>query len=100
MNQLQRSTLAELAKKANEAHKRAEEYLRGTLAAWQMRRHDAFRRAIESGEALVEAKRLVEHGEWLQWLSENFNGSVRIAQRWMRIAERKAELESGRAVVD
>ena len=31
----------------------------------------ALERAIAAGHALIEAKALVKHGEWLPWLREN-----------------------------
>ena len=40
-----------------------------------------------SGEALLEAKQGCEHGEWLKWLSENFEGSHDTALNYMRIAQ-------------
>jgi hypothetical protein len=42
--------------------------------------------AIRCGEALLEAKQLVGHGDWLPWLNAHFNGSERIAQQYMRLA--------------
>jgi DUF3102 family protein len=43
--------------------------------------------AIRAGELLTEAKRQVQHGEWLPWLAEKFPGSTRTAQGYMRLAE-------------
>ncbi len=46
----------------------------------------AAERAIEAGQALVEAKALLKHGEWLPWLQEHCALSERVAQLYMRIA--------------
>jgi DUF3102 family protein len=56
---------------------------------------DAFRtaadRAIEAGNALLEAKRLVGHGGWLPWLEARVQLSVRQAQRYMKVARLAAD---------
>jgi hypothetical protein len=50
---------------------------------WQ----NAVKHAIRAGEGLIEAKALLQHGEWLPWLSENFAGfSARSASSYMRLA--------------
>ncbi len=41
--------------------------------------------AIEAGTALIEAKALVKHGEWLPWLKEHCEISERTAQLYMKI---------------
>lgn len=44
--------------------------------------------AVKIGGLLCEAKLiLVKHGEWVEWLNENFNLSHRTANRFMRIYE-------------
>jgi hypothetical protein len=48
--------------------------------------------AIRAGHALIEAKKLVKHGEWLPWLREHCALPERTAQLYMRIA--KSGLES------
>ena len=45
------------------------------------------RRATVTGVALVYAKELLGHGDWLPWLEENFNGSQPTASRYMKMAE-------------
>jgi Protein of unknown function (DUF3102) len=48
--------------------------------------------AIAAGEALIEAKKSVKHGEWLPWLSENCELlSERTAQAYMRLARLPVE---------
>jgi hypothetical protein len=41
--------------------------------------------AIEAGQALIEAKALLKHGEWLPWLKEHLGFSDRTAQLYMKI---------------
>jgi hypothetical protein len=47
-----------------------------------------------AGEALLEAKQLVQHGGWLSWLSENTTVAERTAQAYMRIASHWTEIAS------
>ena len=49
--------------------------------------------ALTAGIALAEAKGLVGHGHWYEWLKHNFDGSKRTAQKYMRIARRWADLQ-------
>jgi hypothetical protein len=39
------------------------------------------------GNALIEAKRLLPHGEWNKWLAENARISSRTASNYMRISK-------------
>lgn len=57
----------------------------------------ASERAIEAGHALIEAKELVQHGEWLPWLRENCALAERTAQLYMKVA--KSGLESATVAV-
>ncbi len=41
--------------------------------------------AIEAGTALIEAKALLKHGQWLPWLKEHCHLSERTAQLYMKI---------------
>ena len=43
---------------------------------------------IEVGKRLIAAKSLVQHGQWQQWLNDNFQLTDRTAQRFMQISER------------
>ena len=70
------------------------------LAAEIMRAHAEARRAahmslvhaIEAGEALLEAKEQMNHGEWLPWLRDNCEMSESTAQVYMRLAKYKDEV--------
>jgi DUF3102 family protein len=42
---------------------------------------------IEVGKLLIESRKHLEHGEWLAWLTENFDLSPRTAQRYVAAAE-------------
>ncbi len=43
---------------------------------------------IEVGKRLIQAKSLVQHGQWLNWLEQNFQLTERTARRFMQISER------------
>ena len=43
---------------------------------------------IEVGKRLAQAKELVPHGEWQNWLEGNFQLTKMSASRFMRVAER------------
>lgn len=43
---------------------------------------------IEIGKRLIQAKSLVQHGQWLNWLENNFQLKQRAAQTFMACAER------------
>ena len=77
------SSLATLAKEINEEHRACLGSLRTGLD-----------HARKAGETLAEAKRQVGHGNWLPWLSENFEGGRSTACGYMRIHERWDELTS------
>ncbi len=44
--------------------------------------------AVEIGRLLIEAKEQVGHGEWANWLEDNFNLKQRMANNFMAVAER------------
>ncbi len=75
--------LESLSEDINRAHHKAEQALNAGLA-----------HAIRAGELLAEAKSQCKHGEWLGWLEDHFDGSVRNAQCYMRVAARREEIES------
>ena len=58
--------------------------------------------AATCGRALLAAKAQVKHGEWLDWLAENFHQSRRVADRYMEIANwpRAANLEEATSIRD
>src|SRR4051812_10212213 len=73
----------------------------GNLAAEIDREHractaalaDAVTHAIRAGQLLLETKEAVPHGGWLRWLADNFDGSVRTAQTYMRFARRPEDAQ-------
>ncbi len=67
-------------------------------ADWQ----SAVQHAITAGARLIEAKGIVNHGEWLPWVEANFPGSEATAQRYMQLArnpERVRDLPSIRGAI-
>jgi hypothetical protein len=54
----------------------------------------AIEHAREAGRLLIEAKAQCDHGNWLTWLKDHFEGSARTAQAYMRVAERWPAIES------
>jgi hypothetical protein len=55
--------------------------------------------AMKAGDALIEAKELVKHGEWLDWLRENCELSERTASRYMQLARHREGIEIKSATV-
>ena len=55
---------------------------------------ESVRHAIAAGELLIEAKGLVQHGQWLPWLRDHCSISDRTAQLYMRVAKGRAEIEA------
>jgi hypothetical protein len=67
--------LADLAEEANEHHRACEESYRTALEhAWH------------AGMALRSAQSLMEYGDWLPWLEQNFAASQRTAYRYIEVA--------------
>ena len=58
----------------------------------------AFERAIECGELLLKAKKLVPHGEWADWISRYTKLSQRTCASYMQLA--RMEPENRRRVAD
>jgi Protein of unknown function (DUF3102) len=50
--------------------------------------------AMACGDALIEAKAQVPHGQWLPWLADNCDLSERSAQLYMRIAKNRDAIEA------
>ena len=76
------SEMAGLAERINAEHRAAERAAKSAID-----------HALRAGELLIEAKSAVGHGDWLPWLAENFEGSERTAQTYMRVARRWPQLE-------
>jgi len=89
--QLDNLPVETLAEMANEAAAACEESGRKTVE-----------HAIRCGRALLAAKAQVKHGEWLEWLADNFHQSRRVADRYMEIANwpRAANLEEATSIRD
>jgi len=52
------------------------------------------RKAIDAGVALIEAKKQVDHGQWLKWLKQNCELSDRTAEVYMTCARNRQKLEA------
>lgn len=76
-------TLERLARDIRELHNTAQSLDEQAINA----RKTAVAKAREAGLKLIEAKRIIGHGNWLLWLKENTNIPERTAQAYMRIAE-------------
>jgi Protein of unknown function (DUF3102) len=53
----------------------------------------ALKHAVRCGALLEEQKAAVNHGDWQGWLQENFTGSVRTAQVYMRLSRNREAVE-------
>jgi hypothetical protein len=85
LSEIERS-LSTLAESINREHRRCEEAV-----------NSALEHALNAGELLLEAKDKASHGTWQTWLEANFEGSVRTAQAYMRVAARRDEVEATKA---
>ena len=56
--------------------------------------NSGFTHAVRAGELLIKAKAEVKHGEWLPWLEENCQISLRSAQLYMRLTNERSRIES------
>jgi hypothetical protein len=54
----------------------------------------ALEQAIRAGELLARAKEHHPHGTWQRWLEENFEGSVRTAQEYMRLYRHRHQIRA------
>lgn len=59
-------------------------------------RDTVIRSSIEIGQKLMEAKELVEHGSWENWLLDNVEYSVRTAQTLMKVSREYSVKEDTR----
>lgn len=55
---------------------------------------DAVQHAVRSGEILARARDLCEAGEWSELLAAHFSGSIRTAQKYMRLARHVRQLKA------
>lgn len=78
--------LTELAGRIDAAVHDAEQHARSAVDAAQC-----------AGRLLIEAKSLVPHGQWAQWLGENCAVAPRTAQAYMRLQKRMSELPAREA---
>jgi phage N-6-adenine-methyltransferase len=67
--------LSQLADRINASHR-----------AYEAAATTALRHAVEAGRLLLQAKGALPHGDWLPWLSEHVDCSIRSAQLYMQLA--------------
>jgi hypothetical protein len=79
----------EIASKINEEHTRA-----------FGKAQDALNHARAAGELLIEAKSLLKHGEWGNWLAENVAFTERTAQSYMKLARNWDSLSKNETISD
>jgi hypothetical protein len=54
---------------------------------------------MDVGDRLLEAKEALDHGQWDDWLSDNFELSDRTARLYMQLAGHRARIEAKMATV-
>src|SRR5205814_544228 len=54
---------------------------------------------MDAGDGLLEAKQALDHGQWDDWLSDNFALSDRTARLYMQLAGHRARIEAKMATV-
>jgi hypothetical protein len=74
--------LRELAEKINEHHRAGEQQLASCLEQYK-----------SAGERLIEAKKLVRHGQWEEWLESKVGISRKTASAYMRLVRRWDEIQ-------
>src|ERR1700678_1472142 len=77
------NSLTDISARIRVAHQATSEALKSSIE-----------HALTAGELLIEAKKLVPHGQWLPWLEKHCEMSSRTAQLYMRVAKNRAEIES------
>jgi len=75
--------LNDLADQINDHYREAESAARSTI-----------KHVVAGGRLLMEVKARVGHGQFGQWLADNFRGSASTARAYMRVARNWPELES------
>ncbi len=75
-------SLDNLAAQINNEHRYCESALKSSLD-----------HALKVGELLVEAKSRCPYGAWEAWLKQNFDGSLQVAQAYMRMAQGGEEVQ-------
>ncbi|HOV13765.1 MAG TPA: DUF3102 domain-containing protein [Spirochaetota bacterium] len=69
------------------------EEMRGLYLDIKQAMETAYQKALRLGEMLSNVKGILPHGEFGSWIEENMNFSVRNAQRYMLVFDKKEELK-------
>ena len=78
--------LEDIATEINTAHNKVVEACRASVG-----------HAMKAGELLIQAKSMVVHGEWQNWLEDNCTFSERTSQAYMRLSREYPKLEGSKA---
>jgi DUF3102 family protein len=78
-------SLGKLAERINAEHHSCETAINAALE-----------HALAAGDLLLEAKSACPHGAWQAWLENSFDGSVRTAQAYMRVAAHRDKVEAAK----
>jgi hypothetical protein len=78
-------SLGKLAERINAEHRACETAINAALE-----------HALAAGDLLLEAKSACPHGAWQAWLENSFDGSVRTAQAYMRVAAHRDKVEAAK----
>ena len=89
-------TLEGMAARINQEHQLVEQAAHSAEQA----AHSALEHAYRAGELLFLAKTDIKHGDFTPWVKENFVGSVRTAQAYIRVYKKWDRLERRNAVAD
>ena len=71
-----------------------EYFMANSTAIFDKKQTAVLEHALAAGRLLAEAKSQLPHGAWSRWLADNFEGSERTAQAYMRVATRWPEIEA------
>ena len=87
-NELAKSELTAISTQINSAHRECLSAMRSSID-----------HAIKAGDLLVQAKALVNHGDWLNWVSDNCSFSERTARAYMRVAKNKTAITADMTMI-
>jgi hypothetical protein len=83
MNFEKSNSLTDLAARIRSSHEAMRQIL-----------HTAVKRAMDTGDMLLEAKAQLGHGEWMPWLRDHCTLPQRTANLYMRLAKGRAVIEA------
>jgi hypothetical protein len=90
------NTLAELAVRIRTEHEMASTHAQQSRDHMQQSRdhmQQSLAHAMTAGDLLIEAKRLLQHGEWSGWIRDNCQIADRTVRQYMRLAKNRIVIE-------